>query len=245
MVHDGGNIPVTDQGSYEEGVLASSDGILWEGWGKARGHPVQSFRAEGYGRMAGACFIGHFIRFFSIPIPDKCRAEFHTDSESLIKRRKTVRDTTVASAYHRLKFDDDVIRAIEDHESRIPMVIIYHWVEGHQDKTKAVGELPWPAQLNVRADELATEAINSQAHTPQAPKLIPLVQTSMYYYLIQGKTPLIGHEVRALRTSIPTQKIKTYLLERHNWDEKIFKSIAVLLSKANCSTKIIFVGVYI
>jgi hypothetical protein len=49
-------------------------------------------------------------------------------------------------------------------------------VEGHQDKTKAVGELPWPAQLNVRADELATEAINKQTHTRQAPTLIPLVQ---------------------------------------------------------------------
>jgi hypothetical protein len=64
---------------------------------------------------------------------------------------KTVRDTTVASAYHRLKSDDNVIRAIEDLENGIPMVITYHWVEGHQDKTKAVRELPWPSQLNVRA----------------------------------------------------------------------------------------------
>jgi hypothetical protein len=56
--------------------------------------------------------------FFSIPaVHDKCIAEFHTDSESLIKHHKTVRDTTVASAYHRLKSDDDVIRAIEDLES--------------------------------------------------------------------------------------------------------------------------------
>jgi hypothetical protein len=50
------------------------------------------------------------------------------------------------------------IRTIEDLESRILMTITYHWVEGHQDKTKAVGDLPWPAQLNDRANELATEA---------------------------------------------------------------------------------------
>jgi hypothetical protein len=42
------------------------------------------------------------------------------------KNHKTVRDTTVASAYHWLKSDDDVIRAIEDLESRIPMAITYH-----------------------------------------------------------------------------------------------------------------------
>jgi hypothetical protein len=73
--------------------------------------------------MPGACFIGHFIRFFSVPLHDKCIAEFPTQSESLLKRHITVRDTTVASAYHRLKSDDDVIRAIEDLESRIPMAI--------------------------------------------------------------------------------------------------------------------------
>jgi hypothetical protein len=188
MVNDGGHIQDTDHGSYRW-VLASSDGILWEGWGKARGHPVQSFRAEGYGRMTGACFIGHFIRFFNM-----------------------------------LKSDDDVVRAIEDLESCISMAITYHWVEGHQDNTKAVGELPWPAQLNVRADELATEAINKQTHTRQAPKLISLAQTSVY--LIKGKTTSTSHEVRALRSSIPTKNIKKYLLGRHNWDEKIIKSIA-------------------
>jgi hypothetical protein len=67
--------------------------------------------------MTGACFIGHFIRFFGITVDDECCSEFHTDSESLLKRHKTVRDTTVASAYHRLKPDDDaILRAIEDLE---------------------------------------------------------------------------------------------------------------------------------
>jgi hypothetical protein len=146
--------------------------------------------------------------------PRQMQRKIFTDSESLLKRHKTVHDTTVASAYHRLKSDDDVIRAIEDLESCIPMMAItpYHWVEGHQGKTKAVGELPWPAQLNVRADELATEAIDKQTHTRQAPKLIPLVQTSVY--LIQGKTTFTSHEVRALRSSIPTKNIKKYLLGR-------------------------------
>jgi hypothetical protein len=70
--------------------------------------------------------IGNLSRFFSIPIHDKCSAKFHTDSESLIKRHKTVRDTTVASAYHRIKSDDDAIRASDDLESYFPMAIIYH-----------------------------------------------------------------------------------------------------------------------
>jgi hypothetical protein len=98
---------------------------------------MQSFRAEGYGRMAGVCFIDHFIRFFGIPVHDKCITEFHTDSESPLKCHKTVRDTRVG----RLQSDDDIIRAIEDLQSHIPMAITYHWVEGYQDKTKEVHEL--------------------------------------------------------------------------------------------------------
>jgi hypothetical protein len=129
----------------------------------------------------------------------------------------------VASAYRRLQSDDDIIRAIEDLESRIPMAITYHWVEGHQDKIKEVRELPWPAQLNVYADELATEAVNKQTHTRQVPKFIPLEQTSVYW--IQGTTTFTSPEVRALRTSIPAKEIKKYLLGRHNWDARIFKSI--------------------
>jgi hypothetical protein len=35
-----------------------------------------------------------------------------------------------------------------------------------------------------------------------------------------------SHKVRALRTSIPTKKIKKYLPGHRNWDGKIFKSIA-------------------
>jgi hypothetical protein len=42
----------------------------------------------------------------------------------------------------------------------------------------------------------------------------------------KGKTTFTSHELRALRRTIPTKTIKKYLLGRHNWDEKIFKSIA-------------------
>jgi hypothetical protein len=94
-------------------------------------------------------------------------------------------DVASAQVHAYCQLHDDIIRAIEDLESRIPMAITSHWVEGHQDKAKEVHELAWPAQLNVRADELVTEAINTQLRRRQVPKFIPLVQTSVY--LIEGK----------------------------------------------------------
>jgi hypothetical protein len=94
-------------------------------------------------------------RFFGRPVHDKCITEFHTDNESLLKRHKIVHGTRVAFAYHRLKSDDDIIRAIEDLESRIPR-------QSPITGSKVIHELSWPAQLNGRADELATEAIITQ-----------------------------------------------------------------------------------
>jgi hypothetical protein len=67
----------------------------------------------------------------------------------------------------------------------------------HQDRTKEVREIPRQEQLNVRAADLATEAINTQTRTRRVPLLTHLVQTLVY--LIQGKTAFTSHEVRALR----------------------------------------------
>jgi hypothetical protein len=85
LVHDGGAAPPLGSFGW---VLANADEILWTGLGTARGNPMQSFRAEGYGRLSGVCFLGHFMKFFEIP-NDQCgELHFHTDSKSLLDRYK-------------------------------------------------------------------------------------------------------------------------------------------------------------
>jgi hypothetical protein len=44
------------------------------------------------------------------------------------------------------------------------------WIKGHQDATKGRDKLPIPARLNIKADELATEALRSISnHDRQLP----------------------------------------------------------------------------
>lgn len=49
IVSDGGC--KDDRGSFGW-VIASETEVLWKGWGTARGHPMSSYRAEAYGRLA-------------------------------------------------------------------------------------------------------------------------------------------------------------------------------------------------
>jgi hypothetical protein len=67
MVHDGGHILDSDHGP------ARTDGKFWQAVKEYCGKDGVTqeaipctFREEGYGRMAGAYLIGHFIRFFGM-----------------------------------------------------------------------------------------------------------------------------------------------------------------------------------
>jgi hypothetical protein len=107
--------------------------------------------------------------------------ELHADSETLLKRHQTVRDTTVASSYHRLQSDDDFIRAIEDLESRtIPMAITYQWVEGHRDKTKEVHtRIVMASATQCACRKIGNGSDQQETRTRRVPTLLPLVQTSV------------------------------------------------------------------
>jgi hypothetical protein len=47
-------------------VIGTKDAVIWDCEGVARGYPMQSYRAEGYGRMSLLLFLTHYIRFYNI-----------------------------------------------------------------------------------------------------------------------------------------------------------------------------------
>jgi hypothetical protein len=54
-----------DHGSFGW-VMGTKDEVIWDCEGIARGYPMQSYRAEGYGRMSLLLFLAHYIRFYNI-----------------------------------------------------------------------------------------------------------------------------------------------------------------------------------
>jgi hypothetical protein len=54
-----------DYGSFGW-VIGTNHEVIWDCEGTARGSPMQSYRAEGYGRMSLLLFLTHYIRYHNI-----------------------------------------------------------------------------------------------------------------------------------------------------------------------------------
>jgi ribonuclease HI len=148
-VSDGGHDPHSNRASYGWSVESTTKHNIAEGAGRVQGSPLSSFRAEAYGLLALMRYINQ--------IPTSHAIKLYTDSKSVIQRCKR---PISYSPHSTILPDADVINTIKDEiKSSMHTIEIEH-VKGHQDKKKPLDKLPQPAQMNVRADELATKAMN-------------------------------------------------------------------------------------
>ena len=102
---------------------------------------------------------------FEISIPDELKVTLHTDSESLISRCHYLHNRLVPKPSYFTLPDQDLLLALEEVTRSLPRIHMQH-VKSHQDKNIPFDELSLPAQLNFRADELATQALELQRNTP-------------------------------------------------------------------------------
>jgi hypothetical protein len=68
---------------------------------------MQSYRAEGYGRMS-YLFLTHYIRYYGIKPADDLRVTSYCDNESLLKTEEAFHTKVDSSSWY-LKSDHDVI----------------------------------------------------------------------------------------------------------------------------------------
>ena len=141
-------------------VLATDREIIWECKGIARGNPMSSYRAEGYGRLSMLSFLTHYLHYFGIKNHTDLSITTYCDNESLLRKEEEfhTRDIDSSSLYTRP--DHDVIMQLSALRTDLPFKIALLHVRGHQDDSCDFENLTRPAQLNVLADRLATEALN-------------------------------------------------------------------------------------
>ena len=160
IVSDGGCDDARGIGSFGW-VIADEHEILWEGWGKAYGSPMSSYRAEGYGRLAAIRFLIHYMKYLDIKSSDDLHIESATDNSSLLDKEAQWRLYTIPNPYRQLQPDTDIVQLINESWATVNASLNHAHVKGHQDDHTPVHLLPWKAQLNVRADQLATYALDT------------------------------------------------------------------------------------
>ena len=149
MVSDGGQ--KGEYGSFGWIIATDSEEIV-KGKGFVRGYPMQSFRAEGYGRLAMKRYLLRYINFLQIEVHPHCRLRTYCDNESMLDAEQKRDEQGHDSPRWWLSSDCDVIDMLSETGNRMPTHSTDH-VKGHQDDDTPYEELSRTAQLNVLADE--------------------------------------------------------------------------------------------
>jgi hypothetical protein len=116
------------------------------------------------------------------------------------------------------------------------LISIFH-IKGHQDKNTKVEKLSRPAQLNVKADELATEA-SKQDYIPDYYKF-PASKVNIYI----NNIAITSNTSNIWRRAHLSQDFREYITKRHKWKintaAKIWwKIIGVALEKFSFNDQI-------
>jgi hypothetical protein len=157
-VSDGGADVPKNYGSFAW-VLETEHEILWECKGIARGYPTQSYRAEGYGRLSLLWFLTHYIQYLELQTSDELRITSYCDNQSLLKNEDKFHTRDVDSSSWYTNPDHDVIMTLSALGTKLPFRLASLHVRGHRNRHCEFNLFPRPAQLNVLANELASEVL--------------------------------------------------------------------------------------
>lgn len=223
---DGGAIP--KYGAFGC-VIATDTEILWEGGNQCAGNDPRSFRAEGYGMLANALFIQHFIYFHQIipakifrrPSKAKANNKFVCDNDPLILRVTKGLSLRVKIPRRTLYSEADIELGIIHAIKSFPFSTSLEWVEGHQREKYPDRELSREAILNDRADEIATIVMTRVTqHLPQVP-FIPASQL----LLTINNVSVTHHIPTNIRLACAKAAHRTYLCKHLSWPIETYESI--------------------
>ena len=208
LASDGG--VKNEEGAYSW-VLDADGVIIAANRGMARGHPMQSFRAEAYGTLAALSLLRRYCEFQSTEhLPS---LDHHCDNEALVKRIRRLlihpRDVSITT----LKPDADAVTQIIQTIQHLPMNYSIWHVHSHQDEHTEFYLLPRAAQLNVLADRNCTSALRKYEGRDR--KLIPLAAGKIY--LEHNDTIYTSGEKHLLQHSLTKMECEVYLHKLHGW----------------------------
>jgi len=205
IVTDGGAMQ-REKGSFGW-VIATDDTIIVEGHGPVWGSPVDSFRAEAVSLLSVTAFLHEYTSFYDVHTT--CSFVSFTDNLGLIRRLELLLRSDITSPRWTTATDFDVLQELVLLRQQYPFIPVPTHVKGHQDRNADPTTLPWPAQLNVAADHLATYALHRDWTVPKYPTL-----PSCKAYLLKNKTIITSAEKQTLSLEIPTSEFFEYLRGR-------------------------------
>eukprot|EP00978_Attheya_sp_CCMP212_P028536 scaffold98748_cov59-Attheya_sp.AAC.1 len=210
---DGG---AKDGKGYLGWVIATKDTILWKCKGKANGNPhqMESLRTESVGMLSIMRFIYHYCEYYEIHLDDHNAGHF-CDNKALVSRRNWYAKRDINTTNASLSPDHDVQIQIEETMESMKFACDTTWVEGHQDlNEEEIEKLPWEAQLNIEADELATAAHHEM--TEKDLHEFNILPASKLMLFING-APITRSHAKEIRNTWSTQRLRDNMTKQFKW----------------------------
>jgi hypothetical protein len=201
-------------------VLATSRPrrILLRCSGPAYGAFMDSYRAESYGLLSVTTLLHLLSNYFNRQLPPIAiwcdNLAVVTTIHSIISRsRPAFPNDTLRPSW-------DIIQAICRNFGLHPQLSLAH-VRGHQDRDSDPHTLPFPAQLNIQANSLATAF---QHHTAHADESGPMIPGTGCHLVIHNRT-IHSHHRRRIRIRRGHQRLLQYIGEKHHLSAEVTSQI--------------------
>jgi hypothetical protein len=202
--------------------------------GRAEGADLKSFRVEGYGMLAILRLTFHLQWFYMTRNP-LLLFTVYSDSESLIKRLHKSLLLTYLVSRRTLFAEANVEMQILDALAAFTTCPALVHAVGHQDENYPDRLLGWPARLNQKCNEVATQHLESATNILS----ITLVFPACHAILTVQATTIIHHIPSQLCSFAGLTAHRAYLCRHHDWTPTIFDLVSWKLLHS-CSLAIPF-----
>jgi hypothetical protein len=188
-----------------------------DGWHRCQ----SSLRSEAAAIASLTLYVDELATYHQVDI--RCKFCLYVDSTSAISTVQTLRDLIPK---RRFPNHADILSTMSSAHYVIQHFILHH-VHSHQDKQVAFDTLPFPAQLNVLCDTMATNQMARQEATDGERTLsTPLLPRTLNVEITYARQVVSSHYVARLRESISLDRHRTFLQAKYNWSDKVWMSIS-------------------
>jgi hypothetical protein len=212
MVSDGGL--KRKSGSYGA-VIGNRHIELIHNQGIAHGYYAtnSSFRSEAYGMLSACTLLNEIVKYLSLHIPADKPLSIFTDNLGLVNRIRKHRTGPLPISLMQAPDVDLELQIREElhHLSNVGFTSSVNHVLGHQDADRPFHRLSRPAQLNMIADELATDAYIPTPSTEYY--AMPAVKA----HLSIAGIPITSKIALQLRVAARSPDLLEYMQIKFNW----------------------------
>jgi hypothetical protein len=188
-----------------------------DGWHRCQ----SSLRSEAAAIASLTLYVDELAMYHQVEIC--CTFQLYVDSTSAITNVKLLRDLIPK---RRFPNNADLLSTMGAAHHVIEHFLLTH-VHSHQDKEVSFADLPFPAQLNVLCDTMATKQMERQETNAEESTIPnPLCPRNLNVEVRYAGQVISSHYTARLRECIGANNLRIFYQTKYKWSDQVWDSVA-------------------